>query len=63
MKVGLVGIGRMGGNIARRLMRAGHERNDRFHPKRTLTIRQVRHDLSAIGTFQESKAAASQEKK
>jgi 6-phosphogluconate dehydrogenase len=25
MKVGLVGLGRMGGNIARRLMRAGHE--------------------------------------
>ena len=25
MKIGLVGLGRMGGNIARRLMRAGHE--------------------------------------
>jgi len=25
MKIGLIGLGRMGGNIARRLMRAGHE--------------------------------------
>ena len=25
MKIGLIGLGRMGGNIARRLMKAGHE--------------------------------------
>ena len=25
MKIGLVGLGRMGGNIARRLMQAGHQ--------------------------------------
>ena len=25
MRIGLIGLGRMGGNIARRLMRAGHE--------------------------------------
>jgi 6-phosphogluconate dehydrogenase len=25
MKIGLIGLGRMGGNIARRLMQAGHE--------------------------------------
>src|ERR1700760_1310340 len=25
MKIGLIGLGRMGGNIARRLMRDGHE--------------------------------------
>ena len=25
MKIGIIGLGRMGGNIARRLMRAGHE--------------------------------------
>ena len=25
MQIGMVGLGRMGGNMARRLMRAGHE--------------------------------------
>ena len=25
MKIGLIGLGRMGGNIARRLMKAGHQ--------------------------------------
>ena len=25
MKIGMIGLGRMGGNIARRLMRGGHE--------------------------------------
>ena len=25
MRIGMIGLGRMGGNIARRLMRAGHE--------------------------------------
>lgn len=25
MKIGLIGLGRMGANLARRLMRAGHE--------------------------------------
>ena len=25
MQIGIVGLGRMGGNIARRLMRAGHD--------------------------------------
>ncbi|MEV9582307.1 NAD(P)-binding domain-containing protein, partial [Klebsiella pneumoniae] len=25
MKIGIIGLGRMGGNIARRIMRAGHE--------------------------------------
>ena len=25
MKIGMIGLGRMGGNIARRIMRAGHQ--------------------------------------